>query len=82
LIIVRSRDGKRAIGTVLEDYQCVFHNHSEAYLLCIHSQQAAVDNLEAGGEAVFRQIVYFNEGGIKEVVRAYESDIRSGLLKR
>ena len=28
LMIVRSRDGRRAIGTASEDYQCVFHNHS------------------------------------------------------
>jgi hypothetical protein len=82
LMIVRSRDGKRAIGTASEDYQCVFHNHSDQYLLCLHSQQAPVDRLPAGGEAVFRQMFYFTEGGIEDVVRAYEADIRSGALKR
>jgi hypothetical protein len=82
LMIVRSRDGKRAIGTASEDYQCVFHNHSDQYLLCLHSQQAPLDKLPAGDEVVFRQMLYFTEGGIKEVVDAYESDIKRGALKR
>jgi hypothetical protein len=81
LMIVLSRDGKRALGTVSEDYQCLFHNHGSAFLKCVHSQQSPVPKLAAGQEAVFRQIVYFIDGGIKEVVRAYDQDVKAGAIK-
>lgn len=82
LMIVRSRDGRRAIGTVSEDYQCTFHNHGVAYLLCAHSQQAPVERLAAGKEAVFRQMVYFIDGGIRDVLRAYQADLKARVIGR
>ena len=82
LLVVRSRDGKRAFGTVSEDYQCLFHNQGLPYLRCAHSQQAPVGRLAPGEEAVFRQMIYFIDGGGKEVARAYERDVKAGVIKR
>jgi hypothetical protein len=82
LMVVLSRDRKRAFGTVSEDYQCLFHNQGIPYLRCAHSQQAPVARLAPGEEALFRQMVYFIDGGVKDVVRAYERDVKVGIIKR
>jgi hypothetical protein len=82
LMIAVSPDGKRAIGTASEDYQCVFHNHGLEYLLCIHSQQSPVRVLGTGRDATFRQMLYFVDGTITDVVRSYEADLKTGALGR
>jgi hypothetical protein len=82
LMVVLSKDHTRAFGTVSEDYQCLFHNQGLPYLRCAHSQQAPVERLAPGSEAVFRQMVYFIDGGIKDVLRAYERDVKAGVIKR
>jgi len=82
LMVVLSKHHTRAFGTVSEDYQCLFHNQGLPYLRCAHSQQAPVERLAPGAEAVFRQMVYFIDGGVKEVVRAYERDVKAGAIKR
>lgn len=75
LIVCVVRDGRRAVGTASEDYQCVFHNSRYEYLRCIHSQQAPVRVLGPGMRAAFRQKVYFVEGGLMDCVSACEADI-------
>ena len=82
LIIVLSRDRKRAIATASEDYQCLFHNHGIEYLLCAHSQQAAIETLPPKARAVFRQMIYFVDGGIDEAVSAYERDVARKAIQR
>ncbi len=82
LIACKSKDGRKTVGTVSEDYQCVFHNRSIRYLLCIHSQQAPLEVLRPGQEHVFRQCIYFIDGGIGDAVEAYEKDLDSGVLKQ
>lgn len=80
LIVCLSRDGSRCVGTASDDYQCLFHNRGCEYLRCIHSQQAPVPALSPSDEAVFRQILYFAQGGLDVCIAACEADIASGLL--
>ena len=75
LILCRSRSGNRAVATASEDYQGLFYNQSLPYLLCIHSAQAGVA-IPRGTEAVFREIIWFVDGGIKAAVAAYNRDFR------
>jgi hypothetical protein len=79
LIMCVARDGGRAVGTASEDYQCVFHNSQYEYLRCIHSQQAPVRVLNSGERAVFRQKVYFVQGGVMDCVSAYRVDLEKDL---
>ena len=79
VIVCTSKDGRRAVATASENYQGVFHNRMD-YLRCIHSQQATVPALPSGGKAVFRQVIYFVDGGVTECVRAFDKDIREGVL--
>jgi hypothetical protein len=77
LMVCTSKDGQRGIGTASENFQCVFHNQL-TYLRCIHSQQAPVPNLPAGAEAVFRQVIYFVDGGVSDCVSAFQKDLKEG----
>ena len=74
-------DGKRTIGTVSMDYQCVFHNQQNEYLRCIHSQQAPVPNLAPGETATFRQWIYFVEGGIADCLRQFNQSEATKFLQ-
>ena len=75
LMVCVATDGRRAVGTASEDYQCVFHNGRIAYLLCVHSQQAAVRALGPSESVTFRQRIYFTEGSLMDCVGAFEADI-------
>lgn len=81
LIVCTSKDGRRAIGTASEDYQCVFHNQELPYLHCIHSQQAPQAVLSPGERVVFRQAIYFVDGSVNECEATFEKSVRSGLLR-
>lgn len=81
LMICMAKDGKRSIATASEEYQCVFHNQGSDYLQCIHSQQAPIKKIEPGKEALFRQVIYFIEGGIEETVKAFDRDVKDGVFK-
>ena len=81
LMVCTSRDGTRAVATASEDYQCVFHNQLE-YLRCIHSQQAPVPVLKPDETVVFRQVIYFIEGGVDECVRAFVRDFEGDRLRQ
>jgi hypothetical protein len=72
LIICTDRTATRAVATVSEDVQCLFHNHDLNYLHCIHSQQRPAPTVAPGGKAVFRQIILFVEGGVEASVAGYE----------
>ena len=76
LILCRSRSGNRGVATASEDYQGLFYNQSQPYLLCIHSAQAGVA-IPRGKEAVFREIIWFVDGGIQDVVAAYDRDLKA-----
>ena len=80
LMICLSKDGQRAIATASENYECLFHNQGIDYLLCIHSQQAPIERLGPGQEGVFRQVIYFNTGGIQGSLGAFENDVANGLF--
>ena len=80
LMVCTSRDGKRAVATASEDFQCVFHNQLP-YLRCIHSQQAPVPVLEPGAATVFRQVIYFVDGGVEECLAAFEADFEEDRLR-
>jgi hypothetical protein len=75
LIVCVARDGRRALGTASEDYQCVFHNAHYEYLRCIHSQQAPLRVLGPGERATFCQKLYFVQGGLADCIEACEADI-------
>ena len=74
LIILVSKDGKRSVGVASEDYEFLFHNQME-YLRCIHSESGSGPPLLPGEKAVFRQKIYFVEGGLKDCVNTFEKDI-------
>ncbi len=80
LMICTSRDGKQAVATASQDYQCVFHNQLP-YLRCIHSQQAPRALLRPGHEAVFRQVIYFVDGSVAECEAAYNKDVKDGRFQ-
>jgi hypothetical protein len=73
LMVCVSRDGRRSVATASDDYEHLFHNRANAELLCIHSSQRGVPTVAPGETAVFRQRVYFVEGGIDDCARAFES---------
>ena len=75
LILCQSKSGKRAVATASEDYQGLFYNQSLPYLLCIHSAQAGVA-IPRGQEAVFRETIWFVDGGVTEAVAAYDRDFK------
>ncbi len=81
LMVGLDTDGKRAVGTVSMDYQCVFHNAASEYLRCIHSQQAPVAALPPGETATFRQWIFFVEGGIPECLRQFNQSEAATLAK-
>jgi hypothetical protein len=74
LIVYVSKDGRRCVGTASERYQFLFHNQGNEHLRCIHSQQEPVATLRPNETAVFRQKVYFVEGGLAECVKDFEAD--------
>jgi hypothetical protein len=71
LIICLDKEEQRAVATASADYQCVFHNRDSKYLRCIHSQQAPVSSLPPGEAAIFRQWIFFVEGGVSECLRHF-----------
>lgn len=75
LIACTSIDGSKTVATVSEDYQCVFHNQGAEYLLCIHSQQAPLEQLLPGEQHIFRQYIYFIDGGLPDAIKACEGDL-------
>jgi hypothetical protein len=77
LIICTSKDGQRAVATASGDWECVFHNRELPYLLCIHSQQAPQPSLAPGEEVLFRQVIYFIDGGVEECVGSW-----NGMVSR
>ena len=80
LIMCFDKKLKRAVTTASEDYQGLFYNQGLPYLHCIHSAQAGVA-IPRGRVAVFREIIWFVDGGIKEAVAAYDRDIKAKKLK-
>ena len=80
MMICTSKDGTRALATASEDFQCVFHNQMP-YLRCIHSQQAPIPVLKPRQDAVFRQVVYFVNGGIAECLKAFQKDFSEDRLR-
>jgi len=80
LILCRSKSGARAVATASEDYQGLFYNQSAPYLLCIHSAQTGV-KIPRGKEAVFREIIWFVDGGGGEAVDMYNRDLKAKLLQ-
>jgi hypothetical protein len=74
LMVCVSRDGRRAVATASSDYEHLFHNRANPELLCIHSSQHGVPEVAPGRTAAFVQHVYFVEGGVRECVKAFESD--------
>ena len=72
--------GDRVVATAAEDYQTLFHNQGFPYLLCIHSAQAGVA-IPRKKTAVFRQMVWFVDGGIKAAIDAFDRDVRSEAIK-
>ena len=81
LIVCLSKDGGRAVGAASNDYRRVFHNGGLEYLLCVHSQQAVLPELEAGGNFTFRQKIYFADGGLRECIRVFEEDASGGGIR-
>ena len=47
----------------------------DTFLRCLHSEPAYVTTLAPGAEAVFRQKLYFAEGGQRACVAACEADL-------
>ena len=80
LMMCVSRSSDRVVATAAEDYQALFHNQGLPYLLCIHSAQAGVA-IPREKTAVFRQMVWFVDGGIKAAIHAFDREVRSGTLK-
>lgn len=74
LIVCVSDDGARAVGTASEDYRFLFHNHANAHLWCIHSQQSPAPVLAPHETVCFRQKVYFSDQGLEGCVAAFEAD--------
>ena len=72
MIIYLSKSGKRCVATISEDFNYLFHNPKDKYLLCIHSTGASIPVLKPGNRAVFRQMIYFVEGGIEECLSAFD----------
>lgn len=75
LILCQSKSGNRAVATASEDYQGLFYNQSLPYLLCIHSAQPGVE-IPRGQEVVFRETIWFVDGGITAAVAAYDRDFK------
>jgi len=73
LAVCVSKDGSRSVATASVDYECVFSNWGNKRMLCLHSGQEALDVLNPGETAEFRQILYFVDGGIEEAVASYDS---------
>jgi len=73
-IVLLSKEGSRAVGVASEDYEFLFHNQME-YLRCIHSESGCAPPIPPGATAVFRQKVYFVDGGLMDCVAAFEQDI-------
>ncbi|MBP61790.1 MAG: hypothetical protein CMJ62_09715 [Planctomycetaceae bacterium] len=74
LLVCVARDGDRSVGTASDDFHCLFHNRANPHLWCMHSHQWPVQVLRPGNTAVFRQKVYFVEGGLSDCVAAYQAD--------
>ena len=69
-----TRDGDRSVGIASDDFHFLFHNRANPHLWCMHSTQWPVPVLPAGHAAVFRQKLYFVNGGLSDCVAAYEAD--------
>ena len=80
LIFCRSKSGDRAVATASEDYQGLFYNQGMEYLHCIHSAQTGV-LVRRGEEVVFREIIWFVDGGGGEAVDMYNRDLKAKLLQ-
>jgi len=74
LMVLVSQDGTRSVGIASEHYEFLFHNQME-YLRCIHSESGCEPALPPGKTAVFRQKIYFVDGGLMDCVAAFERDI-------
>ncbi|MEN8248178.1 MAG: hypothetical protein ABFS32_04545 [Bacteroidota bacterium] len=74
LIVLVSKDGTKSIGVASEDYEFLFHNQNK-YLHCIHSESGTPPPIPSGETSIFRQKIYFIEGGLMDCVTAFEKDI-------
>jgi hypothetical protein len=81
LMICLDKQKKHAVATVSQDYQCLFHNGGSKYLRCIHSQQSPVSALPPGETAMFRQWIFFVEGGVSESLRLFNQSEAASLYK-
>lgn len=75
LMVLVSKDGKRSVGIASEHFEFLFHNQMD-YLRCIHSESGCEPSLAPGATAVFRQKVYFVNGGLMDCVAAFERDVK------
>lgn len=74
LMVLVSKDGTRSVGIASEHYEFLFHNQME-YLRCIHSESGCAPPVAPGETAIFRQKVYFVNGGLMDCVAAFERDV-------
>jgi hypothetical protein len=74
LMVCVAKGGQRAVGTASENCYMLFHNQANRNLLCIHSNQEPLPLLMSGETVVFRQKIYFVEGGLMDCVAAFEAD--------
>jgi hypothetical protein len=74
LMVLVSKDGTRTVGIASEDFEFLFHNQMP-YLRCIHSESGSPPPVPPGKTAIFRQKVYFVEGGLMDCVAVFEKDI-------
>ena len=81
LMVLVSKDGKRSVGVASEDFEFLFHNQNH-YLRCIHSESGSPPPVLPGKTAIFRQKVYFVEGGLIDCVAAFEKDIAGNPSRR
>ena len=79
LIACVSKSGDRTVATASEDCLGLFHNQGIPYLLCIHSAQTGV-RIPKGEEAIFRQVIWFVDGGVEEAVAAFDRDVADKVL--
>ena len=79
LIACVSKSSDRTVATASEDCQGLFHNQQLPYLLCVHSSQTGV-RIPKGEEAIFRQVIWFVDGGVEEAVAAFDRDVADKVL--